>query len=187
MYISGYFTGTTDFDPGVGVFTMTTFNISTGTGTGTDAYIVKLDANGNFIFATKIGGSGNDYISNILISPSGKIIVKGFAGTGGINKSTAAIAAGPFLASYTQPALANNQFELDQNISVYPNPTSGNYNITINENLISAKVTVYNLLGQKVKGFSLDILTTNQNLDAGMYLLEIEKEGVVTTKKLLVN
>ncbi|MBC7721092.1 MAG: T9SS type A sorting domain-containing protein [Pedobacter sp.] len=105
---------------------------------------------------------------------------------GGFNKTTST-AEGPFLASYTQPALAISQFNSDKNIVIYPNPSTGNFNLTVSDDLVGAKVIVFNILGQIIKDFTLNTITTNQNLDKGMYLLEIEKEGNKTTKKLLVN
>ena len=128
---------------------------------------------------------GSDYVSNILVCPSGKVIIKGTAGVGGFNKTTST-AEGPFLASFSQPALATSQFDLDKNISVYPNPTTNEFNIKISENLMGAKATIYNILGQKVKDFTLNSLTTNQNLDKGMYLIAIEKGGNKTTRKLII-
>ena len=74
-----------------------------------------------------------------------------------------------------------------QKIKIYPNPSNGNFNIEIDENLMGAKGTIYNLLGQKVKDFSLNSTTTNQTLNKGVYLIEIEKDGNKTTKKLIVN
>lgn len=76
---------------------------------------------------------------------------------------------------------------LVEEFKIYPNPSNGNFNIEINEDLIGAKATVYNLLGQKVKDFSLKSSTTNQTLNKGIYLLEIQKDGNKTTKKLIVN
>ena len=52
---------------------------------------------------------------------------------------------------------------------------------------MGAKATIYNILGQKINQFTLDFLTTTQNLDKGMYLIAIEKDGNSSTKKLLVN
>ena len=76
---------------------------------------------------------------------------------------------------------------LVEEFKIYPNPSNGNFNIEIDENLMGAKTTVYNLLGQKIKDFSLKSSTTNQFLNKGIYLLEIEKDGNKTTKKLIVN
>ena len=181
VYTTGAFGNgvTADFDPSAATFSLT----SAGS---YDGFISKLDTNGNFVWANKLGGTGLEYCYSITQSPAGKITVCGSTNAG-FTKSVTGVITGGYMASYTQPALAINQFELDQNSAIYPNPSSGNYNITINENLIGAKVTVYSLLGQKVKTFSLDVVTTNQNLTSGMYLLEIEKEGNSITKKLLVN
>ncbi len=91
------------------------------------------------------------------------------------------------MARYSLGNLSNNSFDISNNLKIYPNPTSGNFNITIDENLVGANVTIYNVLGQKVKNFSLDGLNTNQNLESGMYILEIEKDSNKTSKKLIVN
>src|SRR5678815_2255104 len=53
VYTTIYFFGTVDFDPGPGVFNLT----SAG---GSDIFISKLDSAGNFIWEKKIGGIGND-------------------------------------------------------------------------------------------------------------------------------
>jgi alpha-tubulin suppressor-like RCC1 family protein len=76
---------------------------------------------------------------------------------------------------------------VESNLKIYPNPSLGNFNIEIDENLIGAKASIFNLLGQKVKVFDLKATTTNQYLKKGIYLLEIEKEGNEVTKKLIVN
>lgn len=53
QYTTGYFTGTADFDPGVG-----TYNLTSSSGGGlSDIFIVKLDVLGNFIWAKQMTGS----------------------------------------------------------------------------------------------------------------------------------
>ncbi len=179
IYTTGGFKNSTDFDPSSATVSLTSVG-------NYDGYISKLDTNGNFVWANKIGGTGIEFCYSITISPLNKITVSGSTNAG-FTKSVAAVPTGGFIASYTQPALATTQFELNNNISIYPNPSSGNFNIAINENLIGAKVAVYNLLGQKVTDFKLEVLNTNQNLDAGMYLLEITKDATSVTKKLIIN
>jgi hypothetical protein len=70
IYSVGLFEGTADFDPGPGTFNM----ICSGVG---DGYILKLDADGNFIWVKKIGGTGDDYAKDIVIDSSGNILVSG--------------------------------------------------------------------------------------------------------------
>jgi hypothetical protein len=62
--------GATDFDPGAGVFNIT----SAG---GYDVFISKLDANGNFLWAKSIGGLSNDEGHSIKIDAIGNIFVSG--------------------------------------------------------------------------------------------------------------
>ena len=71
VYTTGQFTGTVDFDPGPGVFNLT----SAG---GNDIFISKLDASGNFVWAESIGGKGNDAGNSIAIDISGNIYTTGF-------------------------------------------------------------------------------------------------------------
>ena len=71
VYSTGNFYGTVDFDPGAGVFNLT----SAGT---TDIYIQKLDANGNFIWAKQMGGTGNDNGYSIGIDGSGNVYSTGY-------------------------------------------------------------------------------------------------------------
>lgn len=70
-YSTGAFSGTVDFDPGPGTFTMSSFG-------GSDVYILKTDANGNFVWAKKVGSGGVEDGRAIAISPSGFIYITGF-------------------------------------------------------------------------------------------------------------
>lgn len=70
IYITGYFSNTVDFDPGVGTFTLTALGNS-------DVFICKLDATGNFIWAKTFGGSGNDQANSIEGDGLGNVLVTG--------------------------------------------------------------------------------------------------------------
>ena len=74
VYITGKFQGTADFDPGVGVFNLT----STG---GNDVFIAKLDASGNFVWATKnnTADPSNDYGNSITTDASGNAYTTGYS------------------------------------------------------------------------------------------------------------
>ncbi len=78
IYIGGLFSGEGDFDPGPGVF-----NLSTPSFFSTSFFVCKLNANGNFAWATKIGDDAdlNGDIS-LAIEGSGNVYITGsFWGT----------------------------------------------------------------------------------------------------------
>ncbi|WP_342083588.1 hypothetical protein [Dyadobacter sp. OTU695] len=59
VYASGVFGGTTDMDPGAGTFNLTAQGSS-------DVYFLKLDTNGNFVFAQRMGSTGTaDYVNDM--------------------------------------------------------------------------------------------------------------------------
>lgn len=67
---AGSFFGTADFDPGTGTFSMT----SAGS---LDLYISKLDSSGNFVWAKRIGGTGNEQSPSLALDSSGNIYCSG--------------------------------------------------------------------------------------------------------------
>ena len=76
----------------------------------------------------------------------------------------------------------------NQTIGLYPNPTNkGFVNITTN---VSGQITVdvYDILGKviissKIDNNRLDV----SNLKAGMYVIKIKQNDIITTKKLIIN
>jgi hypothetical protein len=75
VYTTGYFENTVDFDPGPGVFNLTSFGDS-------DAFILKQDAAGNFIWAKQLGGTLYDGAYSICVDALGNVITVGdFVGT----------------------------------------------------------------------------------------------------------
>jgi hypothetical protein len=70
-YTTGSFQGTVDFDPGTGIFNLTAIG-------GYDAFILKLDAAGNFLWAKQVGGSYDDYGYRIALDAAGNICVAGW-------------------------------------------------------------------------------------------------------------
>lgn len=71
VYVTGYFQNTVDFDPGAGVYSLTSVG-------GRDIFIAKLDVNGNFVWAVSCGGSGNDVAQEIANDEQGNVYVTGY-------------------------------------------------------------------------------------------------------------
>ncbi len=71
LYITGYYSGNVDFNPGAGTATLSS------TSGSNDIYIAKFDSDGNYIWAKGIGSTGDDRGNEILIHSSGDILLTG--------------------------------------------------------------------------------------------------------------
>lgn len=76
IYVVGGFRGTVDFDPGSGIFSMT----STG---NVDMFITKLTTDGNFLWAKRFGGTGTNtvYGRSVASDINGVYTTGNFSGT----------------------------------------------------------------------------------------------------------
>jgi hypothetical protein len=70
VYTTGTFEGTVDFDPGNGIYNLT----SAG---GTDIFVCKLDPSGNFVWAKQLAGASYEYGLDIAIDASGNVYTTG--------------------------------------------------------------------------------------------------------------
>ena len=77
--------------------------------------------------------------------------------------------------------LGINNFFVEEEFTIYPNPTTTVLNIKMNSNFKNA--TIYSVLGAKVLETTSKTITTS-NLKNGMYLIKIETEnGSISTKR----
>ena len=75
IYVTGYFSGTVDFDPGPGVYTL-------GSSGYENIFISKIDSSNNLVWAKRIGSSGFNRANSIDIDANGNLYITGyFAGT----------------------------------------------------------------------------------------------------------
>ncbi len=70
VYTTGSFSGTVDFDPGAGTYTLASF--ATG-----DIFVSKLDAAGAFVWAVKLGGAGAGSGNGITTDAAGNVYITG--------------------------------------------------------------------------------------------------------------
>ncbi|MDI9256747.1 T9SS type A sorting domain-containing protein [Flavobacterium sedimenticola] len=71
VYVTGVFQDEMDFDPGVGEFLMTPAGFL-------DTFILKLDANGNFVWAKSIAGVDYEQANGIGTDGAGNVYLAGF-------------------------------------------------------------------------------------------------------------
>ncbi|MES2556313.1 MAG: LamG-like jellyroll fold domain-containing protein [Bacteroidota bacterium] len=71
VYTTGYFSGTGDFDPGAGTASLTS-------GGSNDIFVSKLDASGNYVWASSFSGTGDDRGTAIDIDAAGNVYTAGY-------------------------------------------------------------------------------------------------------------
>lgn len=132
-------------------------------------------SNGNFMGAnTPV--AGNYSYSDIQLNTTNvtSIRVNGLSGAGWGFASTLILC-----------PLANAEYDWNANVSLYT--SSNKLFIEVSQDLIGTPVMIYDLLGKEIKKFTLDEVTTIQNMDKGIFLLKMEKENTVFAKKIMVN
>ncbi len=76
ILITGYYDGTLDFDPDtIGIYNMTAYGLS-------NIYVLKLDVNGNFVWAKSMGGTDNSESFAIDVDSSGSVYTAGATNSG---------------------------------------------------------------------------------------------------------
>lgn len=70
VFTVGSFSTTADFDPGPGVYNLTSPS-------STDVFISKLDAGGNFVWAKRLGGTGQQIGQGIAVDTTGNVYTVG--------------------------------------------------------------------------------------------------------------
>ena len=83
-------------------------------------------------------------------------------------------------------ALSISDFN-ESKVTIYPNPSNGDFTIQVPESFVGAKATIFNILGQVVKEVSIVDVAQNANLDKGVYLLQIQKGNQISTKKIIIH
>jgi hypothetical protein len=196
VYTSGYFKNTVDFDPGVGVFPLT----SAG---NADIFITKSDSSGNFVWAKAMGGANDDFGGNtIALNASGNVYITGKFESPSITFGSITLtnAGGNdiFIARLdTTTITGNNEIEnFGDGVLVFPNPATSQLQISIKHFAINS-IEIYDVLGQKV--FSQQQATTPKiignnhqisidvsELNAGIYFLQFQSAGYSENRKFIV-
>lgn len=84
--------------------------------------------------------------------------------------------------------LSNDEFKLENDISIYQNPSLSSFRIETKNNIKVSDVALYDMLGSKVKNISR--IDSNEydisNLSSGLYIVKIlDDKGASFSKKLL--
>lgn len=70
IYVVGVMMNTVDFDPGPGTFNLTSSGLR-------DVFVLKLDENGNFLWAKNFGSNQDDYGYSVTTDDQGNVLISG--------------------------------------------------------------------------------------------------------------
>lgn len=90
------------------------------------------------------------------------------------------------LYQYDGSSLATKQYDVLSNPTIYPNPSNGEFTIQVSDSFVGSKATVYTLLGQKIKEFTVNQKAQNHNLNKGTYIIEFVKDNKKGSTKLII-
>lgn len=180
IYTTGYFVGTSDFDPNSGSYILT----SSGS---QDVFISKLDVTGNFVWAKNMGGTLLDRARSIYVDAAGNVYTTGvFNGTSDFDPDVPVfnlVASGLddiFIQKMSQPSIVLSMSAIIQKneVVIYPNPTNRTLFITNasgEKNLIQL-FDVTGKLVMQICSSENEIKLDVSGIVAGMYFLKIESD-----------
>lgn len=196
IYVSGAFTGTADFNPGIAKNTLK----AAGDG---DIYVTKLTTTGSYIWAIRLGGTSADYATALDVDIAGAILTTGtFQGTADFDPSsityplTSLGLTDAFVHKMSQSGGAFAPPSLPQEPEViratlFPNPTEDVLNVDVGRHAEHVNIQLFNLNGQlllektQVSGriISLDVSA----FPGGMYMINLQEGSTSTLMRVVKN
>ncbi len=198
-YTVGAFNGSPDFDNSLGTFTL-----SAQSSVSADAYILKLDADGNFVWAGDFGSSSGEAGYAIHLDGNESIYAIGFysdpvdpiypemdfdPGPGEATiYSTSSDPQGFFTLKLSQNSspVGIDSGEEETGLIVFPNPSTGNI-LVLTDATSESTLNIYDMKGklvhsERVSSSSVDLSLPEQK---GIYLLRVETDKAVYSGKII--
>lgn len=162
-----------------------------------DIYIVKYDSLGNIIWTKSAGGNDEDIVESIAADASGNVYITGYFQSPSITFGPSILTTSNWVAKMFIAKLGIStgieNFENQNDMLIYPNPTNGNVILEINfdklENII---ISLYNIIGERVYNETVNnaygLFQKNINilgLSNGIYFIQIKVADAIMTKKII--
>ncbi len=186
IFVTGNFRYIVDFDPGPNIYNLTAVDFYTNT------FIQKLNLNGDFVWAQRIGGVGHSEGHSITTNANGDIYSTGYF-SNNISVDTGSWSPYTFLSNGAQDAFtqkllgndyaSNENIEFNSAIVVFPNPSQGIFKIDSDLEVIENRI--YDLSGKLI------LISNTNDIDLcaftnGVYILKTTMPDKVFTRKLIL-
>ena len=188
LYTTGFYNGTVDFDPSEGIDKHTSKSNST-------VFINKMDESGNYLWARTIGGSSNDEGNSIKVDRYGNVYLTGifqetvdFDPSQVMDNHTSSGGYDIFIQKMSDPVLGITGNTFNNELQIYPNPTSGDFTIELGASYEPSKVSITDVMGRLIYSTKLS-RTQHLNLfidePKGMYYVILESDNKKSIFKLI--
>ncbi|WP_299386905.1 T9SS type A sorting domain-containing protein [uncultured Lacinutrix sp.] len=87
---------------------------------------------------------------------------------------------------FSENQLGVNEFELEQTVSITPNPNNGIFKINSQKNVLIDNVLIYDITGKVVLSVKGDKEINASQLSRGMYLVKISTKAGIVSKKIII-
>ncbi len=184
LVITGGFEGTVDLNPGAGV------NSYTSVGSA-DNFLLMLDASGNYDTSYVWGGDSYDSNSKLIKDNANSLYILGTNGSSNMDydnfrRGWSGIY---YVMKLSGPSTGTSIFEADNNqFAIFPNPATTQFTIANAE--IGTRINVIDITGKVLLTETVNTSTHNistKDLVSGIYLVQLENNGQISQKKLVVN
>lgn len=172
--------------------TAKTFDItSTNSGTGAASINFCFTDEELTAWETATGNNRTDiYVKNVTTGEIAETTIGSFLTDVKIQSSLTQGITGTYYFGTQSTLLSVNSFELENTISLYPNPTSNQLTIKLGDaNDLPDTYEIYNMLGQIISKKSIsnsaDLTINASALSNGMYFIRISKENSATTLQFI--
>lgn len=186
VYASGSFGGTVDFDPGPATYSLTSTNA--------DAFVIKLNTLGNFLWVAQFSGSSGEDAYSVAINGQDIYLTGSFG--------NAPTDFDPGSGTYTMSSIGGTDVfvcKLDQSITtsiaesgsksklfIYPNPTASSINLTATEDISNSEIEVINVLGECVMKIPFSNSIDISSLSNGVYTAKVTLRDKFSTSSKFI-
>ena len=81
--------------------------------------------------------------------------------------------------------LSNNEFDISDKVTIYPNPADDYINIKLEGSLELINIEIYNGLGQIIMT-TKDLIISTRDLESGIYFLKVKTNNGISLKNIIV-
>jgi len=189
VYTSGGFSSTADFDPSTGIY-----NLTSASATGFNIFVLKLNSQGNFVWAKATGGTIIDEGISIVLDDFGNLYSTGrFASPSVTFDSTIltnpviVITSNAYIAKLGTSITGIESLINTSGLFIYPNPFNDKLSISMTDTDIS-DIIIYDVSSRKLfqQKFANSVSLNTEQLAKGIYLYEVKnKNGLIKNGKVV--